>query len=212
MIAAGPSDKVLLRGLTINGQGGNIGIRTTSGKEIDIEDCTVANLAQMGIMIQGGAAVHMTRLMARGNGFEGIRVELGTAITVTTTLTDSILESNVDAGFFAYPLVAGATVNAAITRATASGNGGTGFLANNLNVGTINMTVADSIATENGVAGVQASGTNTTAIVSGSSLVRNSAADFLQSASAVLLTAGNNAVTGRGAADISGTLTANPLK
>jgi hypothetical protein len=74
------------------------------------------------------------------------------------------------------------------------------------------MTVADSIAAENGVAGVQVSGNNATAVVSGSSLVRNSAADLLQSASGVLRTAGNNAVTGRGPADISGTLTPNPLK
>jgi hypothetical protein len=34
----------------------------------------------------------------------------------------------------------------------------------------------------------------------------------LQSSSAVLRTAGNNALTGRGAADVSGTLTPNPLK
>jgi hypothetical protein len=74
------------------------------------------------------------------------------------------------------------------------------------------MTVADSVAAENGQAGVQASGTNATAVVSGSWLVRNATVDLLQSASAVLRTSGNNTLTGRGAADVSGTLTPNPMQ
>jgi hypothetical protein len=211
MVSAGPTDKVVLRGLTINGQGGNIGIRVTSGKEIHIEDCTVANLEQAGIYIQGGAAVHMTHIVARSNGVNGVRVE-SPAMPVMMTLTDSMLMNNVDDAFVAFTLVGGSTIHAAITRVTASGNGAAGLLANSFNLGNITMTVADSIAAENGFAGVQVSGSNATVVVSGSSLVRNMGADLLQSASAIFRTAGNNAVTGRGAADISGVLTANPLK
>ena len=80
-------------------------------------------------------------------------------------------------------------------------------------LGTATMTVTDSLAADNGSgAGVYVSGANATAIVSGSSLVRNRLADLDQQSGAVLRTAGNNAVTGRGAADVSGTLTMNPLK
>jgi hypothetical protein len=54
-VAAGVSDKVVLRGLTINGQGGDSGIRVTSGNVvIHIEDCTVAGMGLFGIRSRAG--------------------------------------------------------------------------------------------------------------------------------------------------------------
>ena len=50
-VAAGAGDKVTLRGLTINGQGGNRGIVVTSGAEVHIEQCVVTNLVADGIRI-----------------------------------------------------------------------------------------------------------------------------------------------------------------
>ena len=210
-VSAGPGDKVVLRGLTINGQGGTNGIHVTSGAETYIEDCTVANLTQYGVLIEGASAVHMARIVARGNGSRGVQVQPSAAIFVQSTLADSLLTSNGGAGYAANNLIAGSTIHAAATRVTATDNGGSGFLASS-SLGTVILTVADSVATENLANGVFVSGTNATAIVSGSSLVRNFGADFAQAASGVLRSAGNNAVTGRGVADITGTLTANPLK
>ena len=68
------------------------------------------------------------------------------------------------------------------------------------------------IITENGGSGVFSFGPNVLAIVSGSSLVRNASSDFSQALGAVIRTAGNNAVTGRGPGDVTGALTPNPLK
>jgi hypothetical protein len=209
-VAAGPTDKVVLRGLTINGQGGINGIHVTSGNETYIEDCTVGNLGFAGILINGGTAVHIARTVARSNA-HGVFADLSTATTLT--LTDSVLTNNIANGFTAGGNGAGATMHAAATRVTASGNGGSGFVIVTNNSAIATMVVADSIAAENHQYGVVAVGTNAMAIVSGSSLVRNVLADLAQAdPGAVVRTAGNNAVTGRGAGDVNGTLTSNPLK
>jgi hypothetical protein len=210
-VNAGPTGKVTLRGLTINGQGGNNGVHVVSGKEVQIEDCTLAGLASNGVYVQGGDAVHIKRIVARGNGQVGVSIDTPPA-PVMVTVTDSVLSSNVQHGFLALITPGGSTIHAALARVTSAGNGAGGFVANSGNVGNVTMTVADSVAAENGQAGVQASGTNATAVVSGSWLVRNATVDLLQSASAVLRTSGNNTLTGRGAADVSGTLTPNPMQ
>jgi hypothetical protein len=214
-VAAGATDKVALRGLTINGLGGTRGIHVTSGKETYIEDCTVAN-ADLGIEIDGGTAVHIVRAVVRGSKGYGILVSPSGASAITTTLTDSVLTSNQFSAFAAYASIAGATVTAVATRVTAVGNGnggGVAFDARTSNPSAaVSMLVTDSIGSETDGNGVVASGANVTAVVSGSSFVGNSDADLAQNAPAVLRTGGNNALTGRGAADISGTLTANPLK
>jgi hypothetical protein len=210
-VAAGPTDKVVLRGLTINGQGGTNGIRVTSGKETHIEDCTVSNLTQKGILVEGGAAVHILRSVVRSNGLQGVLVQPSAAIAIVTTLTDSVLASNLGEGYAASTPIAGSTIDAAIAHVTASGNAeGFGAFTVGVSAGTVNLAISDSTASENNV-GVDAFGANATVSVSGTSFVRNSAADLEQSNGAVLLTAGNNAVTGR-PGDVSGTLTSNPLK
>ena len=211
-VAAGPTDKVLLRGLTINGQGGNYGIHVTSGRETHIEDCTVANLTLHGILIEGGATVHIARAVVRGNANDGVRVQPSAAITIAATIADSTLTKNGGEGFLADLQAAGtgATVVATVTRVTASKNGASGFIAGSNNFGTVAMTVADSIAVDNGGNGVLVGGNNTLGIVSGSTLVGNFGADLAQNGAAVLRTSGTNALTGRGVADVFGTLTANP--
>jgi hypothetical protein len=210
-VSAGINDKVVLRGLTINGQGGINGIHVTTGGETFIEDCTVANLMGDGILVEGGSAVHIARVVARKNNASGILVLPSTATTITATLVDSTLTGNAGDGFGALTFNAGSTIDAAVSRVAASYND-KGLQANSTNTGTVTMAVVNSVATENGSYGVGATGTNTTVSVSGSSLGGNIVHDLLQSSSAVLRTAGNNALTGRGAADVSGTLTPNPLK
>jgi hypothetical protein len=209
-VSAGPTDNVVLRGLTINGQGGWRGIWITSGKEIYVEDCTVANLGSGGIYITGDVAVHIKRSVVRNNPYGVMADSMGTTILIT--LTDSTLTGNGGVGFAALTKTSGSTIHATIADVAALASTDAGFVGNSYNVGTITMALADSTAAENGGAGVQISGTNATAMVSGSSLVHNAGADLLQSASGELRTAGNNALTGRGAADIAGTLTANPLQ
>jgi hypothetical protein len=256
-VAAGPADKVTLRGLSINGQGGNRGIVIASGGEVNIEQCIVANMGGDGIQVNGGHAISLRGSILRGNGGHGLDIaagapevhaldsnfsnNLGHGILVAAgsldaariaadingdngvraepatgsaqvTLTDSSFQGNTQTGAAAATTVASSKAYLAVARSTSSRNAGAGFGANSFDVGTAFLTVAESAALENDGNGVVVNGTNATGIVSNSTLARNLGFDLDQKGAAVLRTSGNNALTGRGAPDIGGTLTSNPLK
>jgi len=257
-VAAGPADKVTLRGLSINGQGGNRGIVVGSGGEVNIEQCIVTNLGADGIRVNGGHAVYVRGSIVRGNGGHGlnvaapgaevhaldsnfssnlghgilvaagsldaariaadingdngVRAEPAAAGTVSVTLTDSSFQGNTQTGAAAATTVASSKASLSVARSTSSRNGGAGFGANSFDVGTAFLTVADSAALENDGNGVVVNGANATGIVNNSTLARNLGFDLDQKGGSVLRTSGNSGVTGRGAPDIGGTLTSNPLK
>lgn len=121
-------------------------------------------------------------------------------------------QGNTQAGAAAATTVASSTANLAVARSTGSRNGGAGFGANSFGVGTAFLTVAESVALENDGNGVVVNGTNAIGIVNNSTLARNLGFDLDQKGGSVLRTSGNSALTGRGAPDIGGTLTSNPLK
>ncbi len=257
-IAAGPADKVTLRGLTINGQGGNRGIVVTSASEVHIEHCTVTNLAADGIRIDGGSTIEVRSTLVRSNGQNGLDVAAGTpdvrvidsqfsrnvndgvliaagtlqaerisadqnggnglraqpvaAVSVTVTASDSAFTGNTHTGAIGRPDVAGSTARLAFARSTSAGNVGGGFGINTFNAGTAFLTVSDSAVVENTGNGVIVSGTNSIAIVTGSTVARSVGFDFNQQPGGVLRSSNNNALTGRGAPDISGTITFNQPK
>jgi hypothetical protein len=153
--------------------------------------------------------VDIERTVARDNAQHGVLIQPEAATTVTATFSDSVVTGNA-AGLVAFVSVPGSAVNATVLRSKALANISVGFGAS-ITAGTVSLAIADSEAAENGD-GVIATGLGATVILSGSSIVRNINADLDQGASAVLRTAGNNALSGRGAADIIGTLTANPPK
>ncbi len=65
----GAGGKVVLRGLTINGQGGLNGIAIQSGDEIHVEQCVVSNVAATGIDVAGSyVAVHISETVVRSAG------------------------------------------------------------------------------------------------------------------------------------------------
>ena len=253
-VNAGAGDKIVLRGLTINGQGGNRGIVVVAAGEVHIERCVIANMATHGIEIDGGTRIHVRSSVIRSNGHhglfvaagspetnlvdsqvsrngqngilvgagtldatrsavdnnaqDGVRVEATTPVSVTATLTDSTFTGNGRDGAVAAPAPL-QTVAMAIARSTSARNGKNGFVVLSV-FGWAFLTVSGSFALENAESGLLALGTQATAIVTGSTLARNSLADLAQSSSAVLRSSGNNALTGRGAADIEGTITPNP--
>jgi hypothetical protein len=76
------TDKVVLRGLTINGQGGSRGIVVQQGR-VHIERCVVSNMAQEGIRVEGSAvtAVYISHSVVRDNTV-GILLALGNSARV----------------------------------------------------------------------------------------------------------------------------------
>jgi hypothetical protein len=246
-----PGARVVLRGLTINGQCGLNGIRVLATDTLHIEDCTVANFAANGIRIDGATAVHIVRANVRGNGFRGLNVFSGSpavevsdsrfvqhtghgvfiasgefngsrltvedntvgvlaqtssVVTVNATLTDSVLTRN-GSGFLVRAQ-GGGTVNAALTGVTSRRNNADGIVTFG---GTATTVVSNCEAVGNGGNGISALG-GATVIVSGATAAGNVGFDLFQDGSSVMRTTGNNALTGRGAADISGVLTPNALR
>ena len=255
-VAAGASDKVTLRGLTINGQGGSRGVVVTSGGEINIEQCTVANMGSHGIQIDGGSRTHIrgsvvrsnadsglyvaggtpevhmvdsqfsrnmnsgifaqtgklvaTRIVANGNALHGVAAIPPSLTSVYFTLTDSTVSENGDA-VVVDPELAGSYVEMEIVRSTISHNG-SGIFVYTINTGIGRLILSDSAVLSNQGDGMFVGALNATAIVTRSTVAGNSGFDLNQVSGAILLSSGNNTLTGRGAADISGTITSNPLK
>lgn len=59
--------KVVLRGLTINGQAGNNGVNITNAAEVHIENCVVSNMNATGIQITSAGAVFVDHVVMRSN-------------------------------------------------------------------------------------------------------------------------------------------------
>jgi hypothetical protein len=198
---------VTLRGLTINGIGGDNGVSMTNGAKLSIEDCVISNFSignGRGVSISAPAAVRIIDSLVR-DGSTGVYLTNGATVSVsgskivgnnnvgvwvdgfpggttsTASISDSILTHNnvgVQAAAFAtIPAVA----KASVTRSTLSNNG-RGISVNGSN-GTTVLTLSNSMVTGNTNTGLQ------------------------QSNSGVLESLGNNTVR-QNAADTSGTITA----
>jgi len=83
---------VVLRGLSINGQGGNNGISMTAGNSLTIENCVISNLTQNGILVNAATNVNITDTIVRRNGGSGITLLNG----VKATITRAVVSGNVN--------------------------------------------------------------------------------------------------------------------
>lgn len=81
---AGAAIVVKLRGLTINGQGGDIGISFSQGTRLYVEHCVISDMSSRGIRVQTGET-YVTDSTIRGNGGNGIRAESQSKLTVDRT-------------------------------------------------------------------------------------------------------------------------------
>jgi hypothetical protein len=172
-VAAGPSGKVTLRGLTINGQGGNNGIVVTSGAEVHVEDCVVANMASDGIRIDGGTRVEVRGSLVRSNGQHGLDVAAGAP---AVRVIDSQFSRNGAHGI----MVAAGSLDAA--RIAADANGNNGVRAQPATAVTVTVTMTDSALSGNGLTGAVAipsfAGSAARLAIARSTSARNSGGGF----------------------------------
>jgi hypothetical protein len=193
---------VLLRGLTINGQGGNTGITFNQGARLVIEDCEITGMGVVGIFAAAtGSQVTIADTVVRRNGGHGIEVagdlqaslvrvrtesNAGDGINVAdgarASIADSVAVNNGSAGVRAQNTVA-ATTQLSVDRLEARGNVG-GVLVNASPAGSKTIAhVTRSNLSQNSITGLQVccSGSSGLAVASlTDSLVAN---------------AGNNGVT-----------------
>jgi hypothetical protein len=137
-ITAGASDVVILRGLTIEGNGsgptdlGPNGINFMSGAELDVQNCII-------------------------RGFTGSGIATGLAGSGILTVTDTIVSTNGRGiNVQAQSGSSGDTKKALFVRTQALGNG-VGILAVNSTSGAVHVTVVDSVVAGN-VTGIGANG------------------------------------------------------
>jgi hypothetical protein len=178
------------------------GLNVFSGSPaVEVSDSRFTHHTGHGVFVASGE-FNGSRLTIEDNTV-GVVVQSSAPVTINATLSDTVLTRN-GSGFVAKAL-GGGTVNAALTAVTSRRNSVDGIASFGPAATTV---VANCHAVENGGDGISALG-GATVMVSGATAAGNVGFDLLQDASSVMRTTGNNALSGRGAADVSGALTPN---
>jgi len=210
---------VVLRGLSINGQGGNNGINMTAGNRLTVENCVISNLGQYGISVNTAATVRVTDSIVRDNGGGGIILQNGVTATITravvsgnvgnvgiylfgntpSTSTVDIADSTVDGNY--YGIYALSTVSTAILKLSVRdsrivGNSNFGLLAVSYAGGAASLTASNNMVSNNAY-GLIASGAGAKVISTGNTVTGNTYAGFFNQ-TGVFESAGNNTVRDNG--------------
>jgi hypothetical protein len=138
-IAAGASDAIVLRGLTLNGSGiGSNGIVFNSGGSLTVTNCVAQNFA------------------GSGRAGNGILIQ-PTSGSITFAITNTILTNNGSDGIQYSPPSGSPFTNGVIDRAVATGNNsGIEFFVS----GSADVAISNSIASNNRLTGIFAGGGN----------------------------------------------------
>jgi hypothetical protein len=164
MINAGPTDSVTLRGLMFNWTGGsnNNGIEFNAGAALHVEGCIINGFPGAGILSNAPSKLFIKDTTVRNGGnFSGIFMGAPSG-----TVTVSIERSRVEGlGTTGIGILAGDNSRVTIRDTISSGNG-TGFQADPQTInGTVEMTLENCVATNNGFAGIFADGSPGTSII-----------------------------------------------
>jgi hypothetical protein len=150
-----PGATVVLRGLSINGQGGDIGINLLQAARLRIESCVISNMGSWGIghratggemivldtIVRDNLDAGITLLMTNGsvlidhvrsehNKFDGLHIAQNPGSGgANATIVDSVFTHNGGNGIID-GTVAGAVTTVQLERSILSNNGGEGFRAN----------------------------------------------------------------------------------
>ncbi len=162
-----------------------------------------------GIVMNSGT-LNAQRIGVDSNAQFGVVAAADTGSTVVATISNSTISGNANGGAVATSSsLGGGTSSLTLIRSTIAKNGGVGVWADGSNPGMqVSVAVSDSAVTENSGAGVEATGATTAILVTRSTIARNVGPDLLNSAG-VIRSSVNNTLSGRGAADIQGAITAN---
>jgi hypothetical protein len=191
VVAAGSTDVVVLRGLTIEGIGtGLSGIVFNSGGALHVEGCTINGFLNRGIdffpSAQSQLFVKDTRV--RDNAGGGIWVAPAAGGGATASIDHVLLER----GVFGVKADQISTVVVRDSVVAASTNNG--FVANG-GAGAANLTIESSVATGSGINGVVSNGPTATIRISNMTITGNGTGVLSMSGGA-LVSFGNNRIKG----------------
>ena len=213
VVNAGPSDVVMIRGLTFEGLGtGLSGISVLQAGAVYVENCQINDFTNFGIDFKpgtAGSALFVTNTTVRHNGVVGtgagggIFVEPTPISAVSATLTNVRMEGNI----FGLKVVDGGEVM--VKDSVASGNKFAGFTVASTG-SAANLFLDHSVASSNGTVGAQATGNaNATLRLANSSFTSN--ATGISAGGGTVASFGTNSSSGNTTADTSGTITPVPL-
>ncbi len=192
-VAAAVTDFVLLRGLTLEGQGSaNFGIQSTAAGGVQIDNCLVRNFAGTGISLAGNAGKHSISNTTVQNCNNGIVASVTTA-TFTTAfalINNCRVEKMATTGISISANNSGNKTLAVIRNTVVLQCSFIGFTANGNAGAEAEMMLENSVASNNGT-GIQSTSTAKTR-VSNCVITGNTLA--LSGASGTLRTRGNNTV------------------
>ena len=174
-INAGTSDSIHLRGLTVEGLGGGAnGILFNTGGNLAIENCVVRNFSNIGI---------------------GIIPSISSSFSVSNTIASNIGGG----GIFVAPTGTGsAAVTGVLSKVTANNNG-SGITVSGALAASLNVTVVDSVASNNHSFGVEAFSTfdgGATAVIVRNVVASNSPGSGLLAQRSGILRVAHSVVTG----------------
>lgn len=174
-----PGATVVLRGLAISGQGGNIGINVSAVGALRIDRCRISGMGQQGILATAaGASVMITNVYISDNGHDGIWINGVLDVSVENTMSarnmsgaaffngarvvlrNSTFTSN---GFYGVYSSGGPVSTPTTVRAdgvVSSYNAWQGFMVNGLASSFVSMTLTRSSAIGNARNGLWVSGDN----------------------------------------------------
>jgi hypothetical protein len=198
VVVNGPFVVVTLKGLTINGQGGNAGIDFIQGAELNVESCEIANVggAQTGGIVaraQGGRVV-VRDTTIRDTQYVGIAVKQLAPGQTTTLVADNVaVHNSASVGVLVGGTPHLGTAEAYLSHVTITGSAQMGVLTDSQFGGGTLASVTNSTLSANQF-GVFSAGAGAKLVVATSTIARNSNVGLQQASSAVLLSRGDNTV------------------
>lgn len=198
VINAGPNDVVVLRGLTIDGNGlSNSGIRFIGGGTLHVEKCTINNTAQKGISFEpaGTSYLFVKDTVIRNNTVGGVANGGGILIKPSTGFAYASLDNvRLERNVFGLKVENNSRVNA--RNINVSGSTNNGIQALSTGGGLVRLNLVDSSSSHNGSNGIQSNGTGAVVRITNVSVMDNVQTGLLLLNSGQILSAGNNSVAG----------------
>lgn len=121
-VAAGPGDRVVLRGLKLNGLGATHGIQVSSVGELHVADTEIAGFTGRGVNFATGGKLFLDDSIVRNNGEAGVHAQSASSLAVVS-IDRSRFENNGANG-----VVIATNAQGAISNSVAAGNDNVGFL------------------------------------------------------------------------------------
>jgi hypothetical protein len=199
IINAAAGDVVVLRGLTIDGNGtGAQGIRFLAGNTLHIENCVINNFAQKGIDIEPstGTFVFIKDTIVRNNTAGGAASGGGILLKPSGVGSVRAELDNVRSERNVYGLRTENNTETVVRNSVFAGNNAIGIIAISTAGGNVQIDVDNSIVSNNITTGVTADGLNAFVRLSNVMVTNNTGTGILPANTGQVLSFGTNRIAG----------------